>query len=416
MVKSSEINRQQVEWVLEQPIDIQLKIACNHLDICKVLMNSILQTAVKERCGERYKHDGNNYTRWGYNPGSISIGAQKIPIDVPRVFNTDTGQGEPLKIYEQLRELPEQNEELLKTILHGISMRDYEGVCTHLLNSFGMSAANISRQFVEASREAVEKFCQRSFNDQTFVALFIDGKYLAGQQMIIALGITNKGEKVFLSVIQSTTENSTAIRQMLSDLIHRGFKFKKGLFCVIDGSKGIYKALKEVWAENAVVQRCQWHKRENIVSYLNESLQVEYRKMLQDAYHISDYKEAKARLMEIASKLKSINLNSYNSLMEGLEETLTLHQLGLHQALGKSFTTTNCIESVNSHLVKYVHKVKHWMDSEQRHRWVVSGLMEIEGKLTKVKGYRQLNRLSDSIALYIEKKKSKNRISTKNET
>jgi transposase-like protein len=416
MVKSSKINRQQLQWVLEQPIEIKLNILSNHLDICKVVMNSILHTAVNELCGERYKHDGNNYTRWGYNPGSVSIGAQKIPIEVPRVCDTDTGKAEPLKIYEQLRELPEQNEELLQTVLHGISMRDYEGVCTRLLDSFGLSATNISRQFVEASKEAVEKFCQRSFSDQTFVALFIDGKYLAGQQMIIALGITNKGKKVFLSVIQSTTENSIAIKQMLSDLIQRGFKFKEGLFCVIDGSKGIYKALKEVWAENALVQRCQWHKRENVVSYLNEALQVEYRKKLQQAYQIPDYKEAKSRLIEISSELKSINLNSYNSLMEGLEETLTLHQLGLREALGKSFTTTNCIESVNSHLVKYIHKVKHWMDSEQRHRWVVSGLMEIEGKLTKVKGYRQLNRLSDSIASYIKNKKSKNRISTKNET
>jgi len=413
MVKSSKINREQLQWVLEQPIEIQLNVLSNHLDICKVVINSVLQTAVSELCGERYRHDEKNFTRWGYNHGSVRVGAQKIPMEVPRIRDTETKQSVPLALYEQIRELPEQKEELLKSILHGISMRDYEDVSTRLLESFGLSAANISRQFVEESRKAVEAFCQRKFSEHTFVALFIDGKYLAGQQMVIVLGITDKGEKILLSVIQSTTENSTVIKQMLSDLTERDFKFSEGILCIIDGSKGIRKALQEMWGEKAVVQRCQWHKRENVVSYLSENQQKEFRKKMQNAYQLTDEKQAKNKLMEIGSELKKINLHSYNSLMEGLDETLTLHRLGLREELGKSFTTTNCIESVNSHLVKYIHKVKRWMDSEQRSRWVISGLLEIEPRLQRVNGHKQLHRLSDAIAQHI---KSLNRISTNFET
>jgi len=413
MIKSSKINREQLGWVLDQPLDYQLSVLSNHLDICKAVVNSVLQTAVTDMCGDRYRHDGARLTRWGYNPGSVQVGAQKIRVDVPRVRDPQSKKEAPVEVYEQMRQLPEQKEELLQSVLHGISMRDYEQVSTRLLDSFGLSPSTISRQFVEASRKAVEEFSERSLKDHTFVAMFIDGKYLSGQQMLIALGVTDKGEKIILSVVQSATENSIVIKQMLSELIARDFTFHEGLLCVIDGSKGIRKALEETWGGQAIIQRCQWHKRENVVSYLPEALQEKYRKKMQQAYQIADYEQAKAALMEIGRELKKINLQSYNSLMEGLDETLTLHRMELREELGKSFTTTNCIESVNSQLVKYTRKVKRWMDSEQRYRWVISGLIEIEHKLHRVNGYKQLHRLTDAIAKHIN---SLNRISTKNAT
>ncbi len=401
MIKGSKINREQLDWVMEQPMDVQLSVLSNHLDICKVVINSVLQTAVTELCGERYRHDGSRLTRWGYNPGSVRIGAQKLPVQVPRVHDTETNQSIPVAMYEQMQQLPEQKEEVLQSVLHGISMRDYEQVSTRLLDSFGLSPSTISRQFVEASRKAVETFVQRSFKDHNFTALFLDGKHLSGQQMLIALGITDKGEKIILSVIQSTTENSTAIKQMLSDLIARDFTFTGGLLCVIDGSKGIRKALEQTWGAQAVIQRCQWHKRENVVSYLPEELQEKYRKRMQQAYQITDYHKAQAALIEVGAELNKINLQSYHSLLEGLDETLTLHRLELREELGRSFTTTNCIESINSQLVKYTRKVKRWMDSEQRYRWVISGLLEIENKLHRVSGYKQLPRLTEAIAKHL---------------
>lgn len=320
-----------------------------------------------------------------------------------------------LQLYEQLRELPEQGEEMLQSVLHGIGLRDYKQVSPRLLDSFGISPSTISRQFVEASRKAVEQFMSRPLSDHRFVALFLDGKHLAGQQMMIAMGITNTAQKIILSVCQSTTENSTAIKQMPAEMIERGFSFEEGLLCVIDGSRGIRKAIEETWGNQAVVQRCQWHKRENVVSYLSESQQEYYRKKLQTTYQMSDYDKAKAELMKIADKLKKMNQQSYHSLMEGLEETLTLHYLKLKEDFGKSMSTTNCIESVNSQLTKYIRKVKRWMDSEQRYRWVICGLLEIERKLHHINGYKRLysDNYRNAIASHI---KSLNQISTKNAT
>jgi putative transposase len=406
-VKSSKVSREKIEWLLEQPIDVQLSVAQQHLDICKLVINSVLDVGVKELCGERYSrdkpHEG-RYDRWGYNPGSVKMGNQKLVIDVPRIYDNEADANAPLPIYEQLKELPDQNEEAVQAVLHGISTRDYKKVATQMVDSFGLSSSTISRQFIARSKEAVEEFCNRRFDDLEIVALFLDGKHLSGEQMIIALGVTIQGNKIPLAVIQSSTENSKAIEQMLGDLIERGLKYEYGLLCVIDGSKGLHKAIEKVFGNKAVIQRCQWHKRENVISYLNEEMKKSYRTKLQHAYRNQIYEEAKTALLDIADELRTINVQATRSLMEGLEETLTLQRLKLIQAFGPSFSTTNCIENLNSQLTKYTGRVKRWMDSEQRYRWVISGLIQIEKQMKKVKNCRQLHQLADVIAKEVKSK------------
>jgi len=406
-VKSSKVSREKIDWLLKQPIDVQLSVAQQHLDICKLVINSIMDVGVERLCGERYSrdkpHEG-RYDRWGYNPGSVKMGNQKIAIDVPRIYDKAEDENAPLELYQQLKELPDQNEEVMQSVLHGMSMRDYGKVATQLVDNFGLSSSTISRQFIERSKQAVEEFCSRRFDDLDIVALFIDGKHLSGEQMIIALGVTMQGNKIPMAVIQSSTENSKAIEQMLSDLINRGLKYDYGLLCIIDGSKGLHKAVEKVFGNKAVIQRCQWHKRENVLSYLNEDMQKTYRTKLQHAYRNQIYEQAKSELLDIAEELRSINVHAAKSLMEGFEETLTLQRLELIQTFGPSFSTTNCIENLNSQLTKYTGKVKRWMDSEQRYRWVISGLLQIEKQMKKVQNCRQLHQLADVIAKEVKSK------------
>jgi transposase-like protein len=405
MIKNTTINRQGVEWIFRQPINTQLEVLSNHLAICKAVVNSLLEGDVEAKAGPRYAHNkpnGGQYSRWGTNPGSVRIGNQKLPIEVPRIKDNTSGKATNTSLYSRLKDLPAQRQEMVMSVLKGLSMRDYSGVADQLLDSFGLSPASISRSFIERSKKAVEEFERRSFADQRWVGLFVDGKSLASEQMIIALGVTDKGAKKPLAVIQSSTENSRAIKQMLADIVDRGFEFSDGLLAIIDGSKGIYKAVKETFGGCVSIQRCQWHKRENVVSYLPKKRQKTIRAALQRAYSQPDYRKAKQKLQDIASQLKPINKAAYNSLMEGLEETLTIQRLGLHQQFGRSFTTTNCIESINSQVGKYTKKVKRWMDSEQRYRWVIMGLVEAEGKLNRVSGYKHLNKLKEVLKKEIE--------------
>lgn len=400
-IKSSKVNREKMDWLLNQPIDVRLSIVEHHLEICKVAINSVLDAGVEDLCGKRYSrtkpHEG-RYDRWGYNPGSVKLGNQKIPVEVPRIYDNENQKNAPLEIYQELKELPEQNDEVVQSVLHGISTRDFKRVTTQLADSFGLSSASISRQFIERSAEAVEEFCNRRFDELEIVALFIDGKHLSGEQMIIVLGVTVQGNKIPMAVIQSSTENSKAVEQMFSDLIHRGLHYEYGLLCIVDGAKGLHKAIEKTFGSKAVIQRCQWHKRENVLSYLKEEHQKSFRHKLQNAYSNQVYEQAKKELLDIADELRIINVQAAKSLMEGLEETLTLQRLGLLRTFGPSFTTTNCIESLNSQLSKYTGRVKRWMNSEQRYRWVISGLIEIEKRMGKVKNSRQLHQLADVIA------------------
>jgi len=76
---------------------------------------------------------------------------------------------------------------------------------------------------------------------------------------------------------------------------------------------------------------------------------------------------------------------------EGMDETLTLHHLGLIEDFRRSFATTNCIENLNSQIEKYLRKVKHWKTSTQKYRWVASALLDIEHRMRKVDNCAKLS-------------------------
>ena len=220
--------------------------------------------------------------------------------------------------------------------------------------------------------------------------------------MIIALGITVEGEKIPIGFVQAATENERVCRQFIGSLINRDLNYDKGLLCIIDGSKGLYAALTKALSGYVVIQRCQWHKRENVMSYLPKNKQDEikacavmilYGKARQHAYDLPTYKEAKTALLSLKSELAQINEDALKSLEEGLEETLSLHRLGLMPHLKQSFRTTNCIESLNSMVAQITRNVKRWTNSNQRRRWLATALLDIQPRLRRVKGYKSLPRL-----------------------
>ena len=227
--------------------------------------------------------------------------------------------------------------------------------------------------------------------------MFIDGKYLAKEQIIIVLGVTIKGDKIPIGFIQSTSENSTVIKDLLTHLIERGLRYEEGLLCVIDGSKGIYKAIKETFGNYALIHRCHWHKRENVLKYLNENKQDHYRRRINKAYRSDDYDEARKLIKEIISDLKVENLSASRSMEEGLEETLTLHRLGLITDFGRSFATTNCIENLNSQIEKYLRKVNIGRPHLRNTGGLPCALLDIENRMRKVNNCTKLSVMRNKI-------------------
>jgi len=235
------------------------------------------------------------------------------------------------------------------------------------------------------------------------VALILDGKSFGTDEMVIALGVTIEGRKIPLGFVQTGTENERVGRQLLDQLLERGLRVNGGLLCVIDGSRGLRKAVYEVFGRKALIQRCQWHKRENVVSYLPKSMQDSMRRKLQVAYQEPTYERAKEKLLKIRKELQLVNQSAVNSLEEGLEETLTLHRLGLFQEIGISFKTTNCIESLMALVGQKTDKVDYWKNSDQKQRWLAAALLDIEPRLRKVKGCRFLPQLRKALQADVDK-------------
>ena len=201
--------------------------------------------------------------------------------------------------------------------------------------------------------------------EEDVVAVVLDGKTFAEATMVIALGITLTGEKRFLGFVETDTENTQVLTPFLRSLIERGLDVSQGVLVILDGGKGLRAAVRQAFRHRAVVQRCQWHKRENVVSYLAKTEQPLWRQRLQRAYQRPEYEEAVAALTQLHDELEDRNQSAASSLAEGLNETLTLHRLGLYGVLGRSLKTTNCLESINALVEERCAKVDRWQNSSQ---------------------------------------------------
>ena len=356
-----------------------------------------LQSEVSKLAGARYTRTHPDLKRWGCNEGSVFLGDQKMPIAVPRVRDILQGKEVPLSSYRDFQNPRSIDEVVFKRLINGISTRKYEKAALEVPATFGIKKSSVSRKFIRASARKLKECLERDLSGYDIVSIFIDGKGFAENEIIIALGITMTGEKVVLGFIESSTENARVCHDFMNELINRGLNTDNEILFVIDGAKGIYKGIKNALSEKAVIQRCQWHKRENILKYLDKKHQSNFRRKLQSAYEQPTYETAKKKLNLIKRELTILNQSAVRSLEEGFEETLTLHRLGMFPKLGISFKTTNCIENIMRQVGIYTDRVSYWKNSDQRQRWVGTALQEIEPKLRIVRGYRHLRELREAM-------------------
>jgi transposase-like protein len=374
-----------------QPIDTKVELIRALIPLGLMALQETLEAEVCALAGTRYGRGGEAY-RHGTNPGSVKLQGQRHPVQVPRVRRRQ-GQEVSLQSWTALKQSGEPDETLLRRVLYGLSCRNYALAAEALPGAIGLSSASVSRAFVAASREQLKTFRERDFSKLDLVAVFLDGKTFAEDTMVIALGVTMDGEKVPLDFVQTGTENARVLTPFLRSLVDRGLDLSQGLLVIMDGAKGLRAAVRQAFGKYAAVQRCQWHKRENVVAYLSKAQQPIWRQRLQQAYDRPTYQEAQAQLTQLHQELSVVNESAAASLREGLEETLTLHDLGIFPLLGGSFKTTNCLESLNAMIEECCGHVDHWKNSNQKHRWLAAALTDIEPRLRRVQGYRHLPKL-----------------------
>ena len=232
---------------------------------------------------------------------------------------------------------------------------------------------------------------ERRLDQLDIVAIFIDGKAFREDEMIVALEVTIEGSKVILGFIQAGTENGLVSRDFLNALLERGLSDTGGS-SLCDGwqRRDPRKAVEDIFGRYALIQRCQWHKQKNVVSYLPKARQDRFRKTLQRAYGESSYGRTK-------KELSLVNESAVRSLEKGLEETLTIHRLGLIEKLRRSFKTTNCLESIMAPIGQKTDKVDYWKNSNQKQRWLATALLDIEPRLNRINGYKHLPELRKAV-------------------
>ena len=278
---------------------------------------------VEALAGVRYaRQDGSPGVRHGSNPGTVRLAGQRVPIRVPRVRGS---RGEwPLRSYATLHgSRGEVDDGLLRRVLYGISCRNYEAAAEAIPGAIGLSSSTVSRAFVHASAAKLKAFQERDLRQEDLVAVFLDGKTFAAATLVVAMGVRTTGEKRFLGFVETDTENEAVLTPFLRSLLERGLDISKGLLVIVDGGKGRRAAVRKAFTSRALVQRCQWHKRENVVSYLAKQDQPTLRRMLEAAYAPATHGDAKRTLDRLYQELRIVTESAAAHLFEGPAQHLT---------------------------------------------------------------------------------------------
>ena len=357
------------------------------------IISAILENEVTRRVGPSHQPGPESgAVRWGRQPGYVVFGGRKVGIERPRV-RTRKGQEVELDSYTRLQHDGRRQRAVREGIVAGLTSRNYRRAVQSVVEGYGIEKSSVSREFVAASAAQLQELCEKKLEDLDLVAILIDGIHLGKQVLVVALGIAISGRKQVLGLWQGATENTTVVKELLEDLVARGLNPDRRYLFVIDGAKALRAGIERVFGKRAEVQRCQIHKRRNVKEHLPKSAQGDTDRRIRNAYAMVDYTAAKAELEKIFRQLERINPSAASSLEEGLEETLTVHRLGVGGLLRQTLASTNPIESCFSIVEKVARNVKRWRAGDHALRWTATGLLEAEKKFHKVKGYRQLESL-----------------------
>jgi transposase-like protein len=346
-------------------------------------------------CGPKgaFQDDRRAY-RHGHDVGTLVLGGRKVRMPKPRVRSVEGDELE-LPHWRLFSHEDPLDERMQEQILVGVSTRKYARSLEPLpasLKETGIRRSSVSRRFVARTTRIVEEFLGRSLEEIDLPVILLDGIHLGDHVLVVALGIDITGKKHVLGVVEGTTESEEVCKSLLRNLINRGLRVERARLFVIDGGKGLRKAIRTVFGEWALVQRCQVHKARNVLEHLPERQRVWVRASLMRAWSAPTVGRARDLLRTLAGKLYGDHPGAANSIEEGLDETLTLIRLGLVGALHRSLRSTNPIENLQGSIRRVTRNVKRWKGGSMALRWTVSAVLDAEKSFRRLKGHRDMPR------------------------
>ena len=363
------------------------------------VMASLMEADVAAVAGPRGKQNPDRAAvRHGSGPGSVTLGGRRVPIVRPRVRAAD-GSGElPVPAYELFSSTELLGRLAMEKMLAGLSTRRYpvglEPVGAEVeREARSTSKSAVSRRFVERTETALAELLAADLSGLELVALMVDGVHFAGHLCVVALGIDVGGTKHPLAVVEGSTENTTLVRDLLVGLRERGLNTCRPVLAVLDGSKALAAAVREVF-DRPVIARCQLHKIRNVTDKLPDKLRPTVESRMRQAYAAGSELEARAQLEALIRELDKTRPGAAGSLREGLDETLTVLRLGVPPTLARTLRSTNAIESMIEICRSHARNVKRWRDGQMALRWCAAGMAEARGQFRRVNGHLHLARLA----------------------
>jgi transposase-like protein len=380
------------EGLLALSVEVGLGVLCE-----------LLEQEVDELVGPKGKWNcERTAVRHGHEDGEVTLGGRRVQVRRPRARSADGESEVPLATYDHFADRDQLGDVVLERMLAGVSTRQYrrarEPVGERIeTNARSTSKSAVSRTFVQRTRDQLWNLMNRPLADLRLAVMMLDGIELHGRTNIVALGITTEGDKLALGLWDGSTENATVAGALLADLVDRGLDVEQGMLFIIDGSKGLRKAIRQVFGNDVPVQRCVQHKERNLLDHLPERDRQAVKARLRRAWAETDHDRALEQLITLAIELDRAHPGAAASLREGIEETLTVTRLGITGKLKGTLQSTNPCESMISTVRVIQRNVKHWSSGEMCLRWTAAGMLEAETRFRKVAGYRGLANLAVAI-------------------
>ena len=369
------------------------------------VMASMFDEDAARLCGPDGKHnrDRAGY-RHGNGDGSVTLGGRRVPVTRPRVRAAD-GSGElHLPSYDLFSSTEILTRLALEKMLAGLSSRRYG----HGLEPAGQaveaqaastSKSAVSRRFVAATETALGQLMSRRLDDLDLVVFMADGVHFGEHTCVVALGIDIDGVKHPLALEEGSTENATLVTDLITGLRDRGLNVTRPILAVIDGSKALSRAIKDVFGK-PLIHRCQQHKIRNVRDKLPEKLRTVVEKRMREAYHASSAVEAEGLLTALARELDRTHPGAAASLREGMAETLTILRLGVPPTLARTLHSTNPIESMIEICREHSKNVKRWRNGQMALRWCAAGMLEADHQFRRVNGHLHLPKLRAALVAH----------------
>jgi putative transposase len=397
----------------------QLPNTLSSIDVQKLLLerakNSVLATAIELMeqdmellCGSHFRRKtGEDLChRGGSEWTSLMLDGAKYSVRRPRARKD--GEEIQLPSLEKMRDQDLLDRQMLSRIVRGVSTRNYSEVISGFSEKTGVAKSSVSRAFKRASKKDLDAINGADLSSHSFVAILIDGTGVGETTQVVAVGIADDNQKIPLGLKEGDTENASVVKDLLTSIIDRGFKFKASrILAVLDGGKALRAAVKALWGDAVLIQRCWIHKLRNIKDYIPETNHGQLWRRMKKMMGLTSKSHAEKEFASLSDWLELISIDAKNSLHEAGDELLTVHSLGLVGSYRNSLSSTNIIESLIGVAKAKMKNVKNWhyhpktkskIARDKALRWTAMAIESHRGKMRRLRGGKeQINLLVNNL-------------------